>query len=275
MQIKFYKNVSKENAEQGKNSKGVVVENGSVIFATDGKIYLKDNNEIKIYGADNMPEAYKKYLDDQLLSVASGKLKVGITLSASNCVADQLPASQSATLTITFDGKAVDADTVPATWTHSATGKYTKTLANVKDESGSATITYTVKSGDYSGLKITKTAPSVRMGVSYPAWYGVSVSKDKSIVAEFIKTATRTETSKTDSDFTWSNTLQNSAYGIILTHGSASAKQAGISILDASPIEGISVTSNGQALTGYKMYATSKTIAAGGSAQKVELKINI
>lgn len=275
MQIKFYKNVSKENAEQGKNRTGVTVDDGSVTFANNGKIYLKDDGSIKVYGGSDMPEAYKKYLDDQLLSVASGKLKANISLSTSNCVADKLPASQVATLTITFDGKAVDADTVPATWTKSATGKYTKTLANVKDESGSATITYTVKSGDYSGLKVTKTAPSVRMGVSYPAWYGVSVSKDRSIVAEFIKTATRTETSKTDSDFTWSNTLQNSAYGIILTHGSASAKQAGISILDNIIASDISVTSNGQNLTGYKMYATSKTIAAGGSAQKVELKINI
>lgn len=274
MQVKFYKNVSKENAAQGKNSNGVVVADGSVIFATDGKIYLKDTAGITVYGADNLPEAYKKYLDDQLLSVAQSKLKANITLSNSSCVADQLPASQVATLTITFDGQAVDADTVPATWSKNATGKYTKTLSNVKDSTGSATITYTVPSGDYKGLKVSTTAGAAQMRVSYPAWYGMSVSKDKSIIAEFIKTATRTTTAVNNSDFTWSNSLSNSAYGIILTHGSATAKQAGISIID-TVATGLSVVSNGQTMTGYTMYATGKNVASNGSIQKVELKINI
>ena len=274
MQVKFYKNVSKENAAQGKNSKGVVVADGSVIFAKDGKIYLKDTAGVTVYGADNLPDAYKKYLDDQLLSVAQSKLKANITLSNSSCVADQLPASQTATLTITFDGKAVDADTVPATWSKTATGKYTKTLSNVKDSTGSASITYTVPSGDYKGLKVSTTAGAAQMHVSYPAWYGMSVSKDKSIIAEFIKTATRTTAAVNNSDFTWTNNLSGSAYGIILTHGSATAKQAGISIID-TVATGLSVVSNGQTMTGYTMYATGKTIASHGSAQKVELKINI
>lgn len=274
MQIKFYKNVSKENAEQGKNHNGVLVDDGSVTFADNGKIYLKDDGSIKVYGADNLPDAYKKYLDDQLLSVAQSKLKANISLSNSSCVADQLPASQVATLTITFDGQAVDADTVPATWSKSATGKYTKTLSNVKDSTGSATITYTVPSGDYKGLKVSTTAGAAQMRVSYPAWYGMSVSKDKSIIAEFIKTATRTTTAVNNSDFTWSNSLSNSAYGIILTHGNATAKQAGISIID-TVATGLSVVSNGQTMTGYTMYATGKNVASNGSIQKVELKINI
>lgn len=274
MQIKFYKNVSEENAEQGKNRNGVLVDDGSVTFADNGKIYLKDDGSIKVYGADNLPDAYKKYLDDQLLSVAQSKLKANISLSNSSCVADQLPASQIATLTITFDGQAVDADTVPATWSKSATGKYTKTLSNVKDSTGSATITYTVPSGDYKGLKVSTTAGAAQMRVSYPAWYGMSVSKDKSIIAEFIKTATRTTTAVNNSDFTWSNSLSNSAYGIILTHGSATAKQAGISIID-TVATGLSVVSNGQTMTGYTMYATGKNVAQNGSIQKVELKINI
>lgn len=274
MQVKFYKNVSKENAAQGKNSKGVVVADGSVIFATDGKIYLKDTAGVTVYGADNLPEAYKKYLDDQLLSVAKSKLKASISLSNSSCIADQLPASQVATLIITFDGKAVDADTVPATWSKQATGKYTKTLSNVTDTTGSATITYTVPSGDYKGLKLTTTAGAAQMHVSYPAWYGMSVSKDKSVIAEFIKTATRITTSLNQSDFTWANNLPNSAYGIILTHGGATAKQAGISIID-TVATGISVVSNDQTMPGYTMYATGKNVASSGSIQKVELKINI
>lgn len=274
MQVKFYKNVSKENAAQGKNSKGVVVADGSVIFATDGKIYLKDTAGITVYGADNLPEAYKKYLDDQLLSVAKSKLKASISLSNSSCIADQLPASQVATLIITFDGKAVDADTVPATWSKQATGKYTKTLSNVTDTTGSATITYTVPSGDYKDLKLTTTAGAAQMHVSYPAWYGMSVSKDKSVIAEFIKTATRITTSLNQSDFTWANNLPNSAYGIILTHGGATAKQAGISIID-TVATGISVVSNDQTMLGYTMYATGKNVASSGSIQKVELKINI
>lgn len=274
MQVKFYKNVSKENAAQGKNSNGVVVADGSIIFAKDGKIYLKDTAGVTVYGADNLPEAYKKYLDDQLLSTAKNKLKATISLSTSSCVADHLPVSQTATLSVTFDGKAVNADTVPATWSQSTTGKYTKTLENVKDSTGSATITYTVPDGDYKGLKLATTAAAVQMHVSYPAWYGMSVSKNKSIISEFIKTATRTETSVNQSDFTWTNSLPNSAYGIILTHGSATAKQAGISIL-STEATGISVVSNGQTMPGYTMYATSKTIASNGSAEKVELKINI
>ena len=40
MQVKFYKNVSKYNASHGKNSNGVVVADGSIIFAKDGQIYL-------------------------------------------------------------------------------------------------------------------------------------------------------------------------------------------------------------------------------------------
>lgn len=274
MQVKFYKNVSKENAAQGKNSNGVVVADGSIIFAKDGKIYLKDTAGVTVYGADNLPEAYKNYLDDQLLSTAKSKLKATISLSHSSCVADKLPASQTATLSITFDGKAVNADTVPATWSQSTTGKYTKTLQNVKDSTGSATITYTVPDGDYKGLKLTTTAAAAQMHVSYPAWYGMSVSKDKSIISEFIKTATRTETSVNQSDFTWTNSLPNSAYGIILTHGNATAKQSGISILN-TVATGISVVSNNQTMPGYTMYATSKTIASNGSAEKVELKINI
>lgn len=112
------------------------------------------------------------------------------------------------------------------------------------------------------------------MHVSYPAWYGMSVSKDKSVIAEFIKTATRITTSLNQSDFTWANNLPNSAYGIILTHGGATAKQAGISIID-TVATGISVVSNGQTMPGYTMYATGKNVASNGSIQKVELKINI
>lgn len=274
MQVKFYKNVSKENAAQGKDSNGVVVADGSIIFAKDGKIYLKDATGVTVYGADNLPEAYKNYLDNQLLSTAKSKLKATISLSHSSCMADKTPASQTATLSITFDGKAVDADTVPATWSKSTTGKYTKTLQDVKDSTGSATITYTVPDGDYKGLKLTITAAAVQMRVYYPAWYGMSVSKDKSIVNEFVKTATRKETTVNESDFTWTNSLPNSAYGIILTHGNATAKQAGISIIGIVDT-GISVVSYNHTLPGYTMYATNKTIASNGSAEKVELKINI
>lgn len=103
MQIKFYKNVPKQNAEQGKNANGVLVANGSVIFADDGKIYLKDASGITVYGTDSMPEAYKKFLDQQLSSKAADLLSASISLSTPSCIADKLPAAQTATLTVKFN----------------------------------------------------------------------------------------------------------------------------------------------------------------------------
>lgn len=61
---------------------------------------------------------------------------------------------------------------------------------------------------------------------------------------------------------------------MILSRGTSTASQAGISIISVVK-SGISITSNGVALDGYTLYATDKSIAANGSAQKVALSIRI
>lgn len=274
MQVKFYKNVAKGNAEQGKNSSGAAVADGSVIFADDGKIYLKDTAGVTVYGAGSMPEAYKNYLDGQLSAQASAALSASVSLSTPSCVADKLPSSQTATLTVTFNGKAVDLDEVPAGWStvSGKQGVYAKNLADVKGNTGSVSVQYTVQSGDYKGITVKKTVSGKQMGVSYPAWYGVSASKSADVAQSFIATAIRTESNVSDGDYTWANSLDVSAYGLILSRGASTASQAGISIISIVKT-GVSVESNGVTLGGYTLYATDKSIAAKGSAQKVALSI--
>lgn len=275
MQVKFYKNVEAIYAKKGKNSKGANVDYGSVIFADDGSIYLKDTDKVHVYGGSStLPDAYKKYLDSQISKEAQNALSVSISLSTSSCVVDKQPTSQQATLTVKYNGTNVDADQEPSGWTRTGTGVYIKNLKTVTDSSGDATVIYTIQSGEYKGLTVQKTASSKQMSLSYPAWYGVTASKDLDIAAitNLIPSATRIESNLSNNDYTWVNNLSTSAYGFILTRGSASASQAGISIISVIK-SGIRVTSNGQDISGYTLYATDKSISAKGSAQKVSLSI--
>lgn len=268
--IKFYKNVPYEQASKGQDANGNVVSDGSVIFCIDKKIYLKDNTGIRVYGAEEMPAAYKNYLDSQLKNQADSKFSVGIQLSNSTGIADALPSSQTATLRIQFNGSYVNPNSDPAGWTKQSTGVYVKSLSPVTAGTGTTTVSYTVEDGDYQGLTVTKSA-SATMSVSYPIFIGMVANPTPSTIN--ISDLERRTTKLQNAEYTWQNNLDTAGYGCIITKGNATATQAGISII--SNTGSGTVVSNGISMTGYKYYFTNKSVASMGQLDKVNITVNL
>lgn len=268
--IKFYKNVPYEYASKGQDANGNVVNDGSVIFCIDKKIYLKDSTGIRIYGAEEMPAAYKNYLDSQLKNQADAKFNVAIQLSNSTGFADALPSSQTATLRVQFNGSYVNPNSDPAGWTKQSTGVYVKSLSPVTASTGTTTVSYTVEDGDYQGLTVTKST-SASMTVSYPIFIGMVASPTPSTIK--MSDLERRTTKFQNAEYTWENNLDTAGYGCIITRGNATATQAGISII-YNPGSG-TIISNGVQMTDYKYYFTSKSVAPMGQLDKVNITVNL
>jgi hypothetical protein len=212
---------------------------------------------------------------------ARAKFTVSTAVTGNSRVADTA-ATTTMTVTVTtkFDGVNVDCDATPSGWTRTATGAYTKTLANAASGSIAAQpFTYTPPaSSPYAGIVCTKSSEAKSIVVTYPAWYGFVASTDASPgnIIQIIASLTR-RTSKLTQTADLTNGLETAGYYWILTHSTASATQSGNNILRAvvSGREFPSPNDIGITLTGYNLYISTNSASAGGKFGDVALTINV
>ena len=211
----------------------------------------------------------------ELQEKANSLWVISPTTSGQNYMVDE---AASTTMTVTvktrFNGTLVDCDSTPSGWTRTATGTYQRSVTGASG-TVAGSFTYTISGGTYDGLTVTASS-SASISKTYPCFYGFAASASAADIATVIPTLTRWIGSLTPTA-ALNNQLATAGYFWIVTRGSATATQLGSSILRAA-VTGVSFTSTRNSditLSGYKVYITTNSAAAGGKFDNVALSISI
>ncbi|MBE6331694.1 MAG: hypothetical protein E7070_05260 [Bacteroidales bacterium] len=215
---------------------------------------------------------------DELQEQANSLWAVATTTSGQNYIADEVAlTAMTVTVTTRFNGTLTDCDSTPSGWTRTATGTYQRSLTTAAGGTvASASFTYTISGGTYDGLTVTKSSSAKSITVTFPCFYGFAASANAADIDTVIPTLTR-RTSALTQTAALNNQLATAGYFWIVTRGSATATQLGSSILRAA-VTGVSFNStqnSGITLSGYKVYISTNSAAAGGKFDNVALNISI
>lgn len=200
----------------------------------------------------------------ELQTTADGLWQVSTAVSGQNYVAD-LATQTTMTVTVTtkFNGTAVDCNATPSGWTKTGTGTYTRSVTGASGSVASATFTYTISGGTYDGLTVSKNSSAKSITVSYPAWHGFTTSNDAADLATVLSSLTRV-TSFSSTTGALHNPLAAEAYYWIVTHNNATLTDTMTGNMLNASVNGQSITSNGITLSGYKVFISRASAAAGG-----------
>ncbi|MBE6341452.1 MAG: hypothetical protein E7069_12080 [Bacteroidales bacterium] len=185
------------------------------------------------------------------------------------------------TAVVTFDSTRVDADETPDGWSKSSTGEYTRQLNSDSGTIDAAAFSYTIPSGDYEGIKVTKWSEKKEITTVYPAYYGLVAASDSSKVQEVVYGATRISAPINDSDTDTTRDIDNNAgetaWFWIVSRGTSKAVQFTTEITkcvatDASftSPKNVDIT-----LTGYNVYIAPNSVGKGQKMSSVMLSIKL
>lgn len=229
---------------------------------------------------DWIKKKMQEELSEEALKLYSVSTSGGATFYSDETAAASM--TSSVTVTLTYNGTSqVKADTTPSGWTQNtpSTGKYTYTKTATTSAAVSATtFQYTVPSSDpsYGGITVSRNSTAKSVSVVNPAYYGIVNSKSTGTISTFIKNLTRI-TARLSTTTSIKNTTGSAGYLVIVTKSTATATQLGLSILDAAT-SGISFTSpknSAITMSGYNVYFSTNSVAAGGSLENTLLTINL
>lgn len=181
------------------------------------------------------------------------------------------------TMTVTVTTKFFDTfvdSVIPQGW-NGSNGAYTKdvTATTSSQTIQSATFTYTPSSGDYKDITVTYKSSAKTLSVIYPAYYGLISSNNKDTILGQANNLTGRKTSSySNSNEEVLNISGEDKWFCILTRGTASAKQLGMSILTDSPYTNCSFYRNGFEMQGYKLYVSKNPIS---ETIRVDLNITL
>ena len=226
----------------------------------------------------------KKKMQDELSEEALKLYAVSTTGGATFNSDETAAASMTSvvTVTLTYNGTSqIKADATPSGWTENtlSSGKYTYTkTATTSASVPAATFKYTIPSSDpsYGGITVSRNSTAKSVSVVNPAYYGIVNVKSTATISTFIKNLTRI-TSRLNTTASIKNTTGSAGYLVIVTKSTATATQLGLSILDAAT-SGISFTSpknSAITMSGYNVYFSTNSVAAGGSLENTLLTINL
>lgn len=207
----------------------------------------------------------------QLQEQANAKFSVATTASGESYWADEANSTTlDVTVTVKFDGANVQPSNhdaiIAAGWESNATGVYTKSVTGASGTVDAQAFNYTPQSGQYQGIAVTKNSAAKSITAKYPAYHGFSATAiDPANYSGGLIRITAKLTQTADLN----NGTGAAAHYYILTHSTATATQSGNNILQAAQ----SVTVNG--MSGYKLYVSTNSAAAGGKFGDVALTINI
>lgn len=194
---------------------------------------------------------------------------------------EQASMSAVVNVVLAFNGTSgLGAASIPSGWSEVTDGtgtKYTKSISYGTSAAATA-FTYTIPDSDtnYGGLSVTKNSTAKSISSINPAYWGMATTNDVANINSFIGNLTRATSSVSGTQSIPNNT-GTTAYFVIVTKGSATATQIGQTILNA-PTTGISFTSpqNGAiTMSGYKVYFSTNSIAAGATLANVALNISL
>lgn len=205
-------------------------------------------------------------------------LSASITPGNQSYFADQSTSpGLTVTVTLEFDGTAVNADTVPNGWTKTpnTTGIYTRHI----DDPG--TINAQQWDYTYNGTVYHATSQARSLTAVYPAYWGIYPSNDasgdiSSIVADICSQHRQTTNLNTTVEIP--NPTGNDCWLWIVTHGTATAKPESFDIsMVREPVTDKTFKSPlaNWNLNGYKAYISINPADAGLSFGNVKLNINL
>lgn len=181
------------------------------------------------------------------------------------------------TVTLKFNGSNVDANFVPTGWGKSETGVY---LRQSTSSVSAQAWEYTPSSGKYEGIQMSKNSSSKSINGIYPAYYGIVPSGDTSninnMVSQYLNTSSTRTTTSVNSDKSFTNETGQQAWLWILTHGTATARQSGTSILqNPTTVSFISPNNGSITMSGYKLYISKNPIGVGLPLSNVSINITL
>ena len=200
----------------------------------------------------------------ELQAAANEKWVVTTAASGQNYVADiATSTNMEVTVTTKFNNTLVDCNTTPTGWTRISTGTYRRSVTGASGTVAAASFTYTISGGTYDGLTVSKNSSAKSITVSYPAWHGFATSNDAADLATVLSSLTRV-TSFSSTTGALHNPLAAEAYYWIITHNNATLTDTMTGNMLNASVNGQSITSNGIALSGYKVFISRASAAAGG-----------
>jgi hypothetical protein len=215
---------------------------------------------------------------DELRAEALGKYSVTTDSSPTSFVRDmKTEETMTVTVTVKFDGSNVNVNNTPDEWSSPSTGVYTKqSTSSVAAQAWE----YTPSSGKYEGISLNKNSSTKSISGIYPAYYGIVPSENTSniddMVGQYLNTSGTRTTTAVSSDKSFANTTGQQAWLWILTHGTATARQSGTSILrDYSTVSFTSPNNTDITMSGYKLYISKNPIGAGLPLSNVSVNITL
>lgn len=215
---------------------------------------------------------------DELRDEALGKYIITTDANPTSFVRDiKSEETMTVTVTLKFNGSNVDANFIPTGWGKSETGVYSRqSTSSVSTQAWE----YTPSSGKYEGIQMSKNSSSKSINGIYPAYYGIVPSGDTSninnMVSQYLNTSSTRTTTSVNSDKSFTNETGQQAWLWILTHGTATARQSGTSILqNPTTVNFISPNNGSITMSGYKLYISKNPIGVGLPLSNVSINITL
>ena len=233
------------------------------LLTQDMKDYL-----IKQIGGDKQKEAQDKFTGSTGNAGISKYVYGEIT--AAN-------AQKKVIVTLSFDGVRIIGNDAPCGWTLVG-DRYERVISlnGGETEAPPTIFTYTPNSGIYKGYTVIYNSSEAAVEWTYPIYYGfVPYNSESMINTALVSQMTYATSDVINPSATIKNNTSSDGYLCILTRGSASATQLGISMLDCEKLAPNFTSPKNSAITmsGYKVYFSKNQVAAGSSLGNIDLKI--
>ena len=224
----------------------------------------------------------RKHRQDLLQEEAQAKFAVATSVSGKTFDASvKTNTTMKVTVTTKFDGVLIDVTDNYTTdgWTRTAVGTYEKTLANASEGTIAAhtfSLTLPNDHATYAGITVTGTSAAHSISAIYPTFYGFANSKNQAALNTVVLSLSKS-TNNVNENKDWNNTTGADAYFWVLAKGSANFYYNGNNEMLEEPITGVSFTAPNADITlsGYKLYFSKNSAAAGLGFSSSLLKINL
>lgn len=172
-----------------------------------------------------------------------------------------------------------EADVLAAGWSRVDVGRYSKSLTSGSGNVGAQVFTYTVESGDYAGITVSKSSKQMSISAVYPIFYGFYPTNVATDLATAVGTLTRSVSKYTMTDGVLTNNLNEVAYYWVLTHNSATVtdKMTGNMVdLKTSAATFTSTQNPSITMENYKLYISrSSALANSPLSSAATIVINL
>lgn len=180
-------------------------------------------------------------------------------------------------VSLTFDGESVEADLVPCGWEYrDGMYEYKLSLPDGKVSAPATIFAYTPNTGKYSGCTVIYESEAASVEWTDPVYYGFALeNREGAINTQVVNNLTYSTEDVINPSATLTNNLNQEAYLCILTKNVATATQIGISVIECpkSAPNFTSPKNPSVTMSGYKVYFSKNTVAAGSSLGNVNLSI--